>query len=46
VKWKVLIALGAVAGGLVFASRRKSRRSAEEAELWATATDPVDRFGD
>ena len=46
VKWKALVVLGAVAGGLVFVSRRKSRRTAEEAELWAAATDPVDRFGD
>ena len=44
-KWKALVVLGAVAGGLVFVSRRK-RRTAEEAELWAAATDPVDRFGD
>ena len=46
VKWKALVVLGAVAGGLALASRRKSRRTAEEAELWAAATDPVDRFGD
>jgi hypothetical protein len=46
VKWKALVVLGAVAGGLVFVSRRMSRRTAEEAELWAAATDPVDRFGD
>ncbi len=44
-KWRVLLALGAIAGGVVFASRRKNRRTAEEAELWAEATDPVDRFG-
>ena len=46
VKWKALVVLGAVAGGLALASRRKSRRTVEEAELWAAATDPVDRFGD
>jgi hypothetical protein len=46
VKWKVVLAVGAVAGGAVWFVRRKSRRDAAEAELWAEATDPIARFGD
>ena len=45
VNWKVLVALGAVAGGLVYAVLRKKRNEAEDDELWAEATDPVARFG-
>jgi hypothetical protein len=46
VKWKVVLAVGAVAGGAFWYVRRKSRRTATEAELWAEATDPVTRFGE
>jgi hypothetical protein len=45
VNWKVLVALGAVAGGLVYAVFRKKRIEADDDELWAEATDPVARFG-
>jgi len=46
VKWKVVLAVGAVAGGAFWYVRRKSRRTASEEELWAEATDPFTRFGD
>jgi hypothetical protein len=46
VKWKVVVAVGAVAGGAILFARRKSRRAAADAELWAEATDPIARFGD
>jgi hypothetical protein len=46
VKWKVALAIGAVAGGALWFVRRKSRRAAADAELWAEATDPVTRFGE
>ena len=46
VKWKVVLAVGAVAGGAILFARRKSRRAAADAELWAEATDPIARFGD
>jgi hypothetical protein len=45
VKWKVVLAVGAVAGGTFWYVRRKSRRAAADAELWAEATDPITRFG-
>lgn len=44
--WKVLLAVGAVAGGVVLAARHRSRRDAAEGAQWAEATDPVARFGD
>ena len=43
--WKVLAALGAVAGGLVYAVLRKKRNTDDDDELWAEATDPIIRFG-
>jgi hypothetical protein len=46
VKWKVALAVGAIAGGAMWFVRRKSRRAAEDAELWAEATDPIARFGE
>ena len=46
VKWKVVLAVGALAGGALWFVRRKSRQAAEDAELWAEATDPVTRFGE
>ncbi len=45
VNWKVVAALGAVAGGLVYAVLRKRRNVADDDELWAEATDPIIRFG-
>ena len=45
VNWKVLVALGGLAGGLVYAVLRKKRDLADDDELWAAATDPVTRFG-
>ena len=45
-KWKMVLAVGAVAGGALWFVRRRSRRVADEAELWAEATDPVARFGE
>ncbi len=44
-KWKWVVALGAAAGGVVYLVRRKKQRSSDDTELWAAATDPVDRFG-
>ena len=44
-KWKVVLAIGAVAGGALWYVRRKSRRAEVDAELWAEATDPITRFG-
>jgi hypothetical protein len=46
VKWKVVLAVGAVAGGAFWFVRRKSRRADADAELWAAATDPIARFGE
>ena len=45
VNWKVLAALGAVAGGLVYAVLRKKRNTDDDDELWSEATDPIIRFG-
>ena len=45
-KWKIWVALGAVAGGVVWAARRKVQKEQADAALWAEATDPVARFGD
>ena len=44
VKWKQVVALGAAVGALVYVVRRKKRRAGDDADLWATATDPVDRI--
>jgi hypothetical protein len=46
VKWKVVLAVGAAAGGAFWFVRRKARRAEADAELWAEATDPIARFGD
>jgi hypothetical protein len=46
VKWKVVVAVGAIAGGALWFVRRRSRRAEADAELWAAATDPIARFGD
>lgn len=42
--WKLLLSLGALAGGAVIAARRK-QKAEQDAALWAEATDPVARFG-
>jgi hypothetical protein len=39
--WRALAVLGASAGGLVWAVRRRRRRDASENARWASATDPV-----
>jgi len=44
VNWKLLVALGALTGGAVYAARRKPKDQAD-AGPWAEATDPVARFG-
>jgi hypothetical protein len=44
--WKVFLAVGAIAGGVAVALRRRSRPSLEPTEQWADVTDPVIRFGD
>jgi hypothetical protein len=46
VKWKFAFALGALSGGLVWLARRRRQKAAEDAALWAEATDPVARFGE
>lgn len=43
--WKFVVALGALASGVVWAARRKVRQEQADAALWAEATDPVVRFG-
>lgn len=43
--WKLLLALGAAAGGVAYAVRRRNRKAQADAALWAEATDPVARFG-
>ena len=45
-KWKQVVVLGAAVGAVIYVVRRKKRHSSDESELWAAATDPVDRFGD
>lgn len=44
-KWKVLLAAGAVGGSVVWAARRRTRQEAADSKLWSEATDPVTRFG-
>lgn len=44
-KWKVAVALGAAVGGVVYVVFRRNRGVTTESELWAEATDPIDRFG-
>lgn len=45
VNWKVVAALGAAAGAVVYVVFRRNRTVVADAELWAEATDPIDRFG-
>jgi hypothetical protein len=46
VKWTWVLALGAVAGGVVYAAYRKNQKELADAALWAEATDRVARHGD
>lgn len=46
VKWTWVLALGAVAGGVVYAAYRRNQQELADARLWAEATDPVVRHGD
>lgn len=45
-RWTVVVALGVVVGGVVWAAYRKNQQAIEDAALWAEATDPVVRFGE
>ncbi|GAA3621945.1 DLW-39 family protein [Microlunatus ginsengisoli] len=40
-KWKLLLAAGAIAGGAAYVARQRARRARRDAELWAEATDPI-----
>lgn len=44
--WKVVLAVGAVVGTVIWAARRRVQRAQNDGALWAEATDPVVRFGD
>lgn len=44
--WKVLLVVGAAAGGAYWVRRRRSQQALNEGSLWAEATDPVGRFGE
>ena len=44
--WKVVLAVGAVAGAVIWAARHRVQQARAEGALWAEATDPVIRFGD
>ena len=44
--WKVILTVGAVAGAVIWAARRKVLKAQADGALWAEATDPVVRFGD
>ena len=46
VKWTWVLALGAVAGGVVWAAYRRNQQELADAALWAEATDPVIRHGE
>jgi hypothetical protein len=46
VNWKVVLAVGVVVGGVLWAARRKALRQQNDGALWAEATDPVVRFGE
>ena len=45
VNWRIVAALGAAVGGVVYVVFRRNRTVVADAELWAEATDPIDRFG-
>jgi hypothetical protein len=45
VNWKLIIAVGAIAGAAL-AARRRNQRAAADGDRWAAATDPVTPFGD
>ncbi|HEY5980098.1 MAG TPA: DLW-39 family protein [Microlunatus sp.] len=44
-KWTWVLALGALAGGVVYAAYRRNQQELADAALWAEATDPVIRHG-
>ena len=47
VNWRLaLVALSGVAGGILWAARRKRLQAADDSALWSEATDPVTRFGE
>ena len=46
VNWKWVLALGAAAGGVVWAAYRRNQKELADAALWAEATDPVVRHGE
>ena len=46
VKWTWVLALGALAGGVVWAAYRRNQQELADAALWAEATDPVVRHGE
>ena len=42
-KWKVLLTISALAGGVAWAASRRVKQEAADAARWAEATDPVSR---
>ncbi|MET0695684.1 MAG: DLW-39 family protein [Propionibacteriaceae bacterium] len=44
-KWKLVLAAGAIASAAVVV-RRRNQRTASQGQTWAAATDPVTPFGD
>jgi hypothetical protein len=44
--WKVILAVGAVVGTVIWAARRRVQQAQSDGALWAEATDPVVRFGE
>jgi len=42
-KWKMLVTLSALAGGVAWAASRRVKQEAADAARWADATDPVSR---
>lgn len=43
--WKVLVAVGALTGGVVWAALRRSRGGGIDRHLWVDATDPLTPAG-
>ena len=42
-KWKALLTISALAGGVAWAANRRVKQEAADAARWAEATDPVSR---
>ena len=38
---RLAVTIGALAGGLVVAARRKAQKAQADSALWAAATDPI-----